>query len=195
MKLYSILLTSIILFSCNEKQNTTITETPKALQNNKIEIKSYSRSYSDLVEELYKELLENNTELKKLEDAIENSNSKSISLENNFNEFNNKSVNYYKSAHSHTTMIKDSLLRTKITAVINKSTLNYDSKTYDLKYLLKEISEKKSAIQDYQTALKIILTLPVIEKYQKENILNQNEFKTFINTQKSILKEEEKLLK
>ncbi len=180
-----------LLYSCEnrQKENKTETriETPKALQEDKLEIKSYSRS-GDLIDELYQELVDKNPELKKLEEDIEAIRLKSNEPIEKFNAYGARSNSYYSSANYKATAMSDSLLKNKIIAFISKSENNYIEKTTEINSLLKQVSENSSAINNHHTVLKIVLTLPLIEQYQKENLPNTKEFK-------DIIKEQDKLIK
>ncbi len=179
-----------LLFSCENRQKENKTEikaeTPKALQEDKLEIKSYSRS-GDMIEELYQELVDKNPELKKLEEDIEAIRLKPNEPIEKFNAYDAKSNSYYSSANYKATAMSDSVLKNKIIAFISKSENNYKEKTTEINSLLKEVSENGSAINNHHTVLKIVLTLPLIEQYQKDNLPGTKEFK-------NIIKEQDKLI-
>ncbi len=181
-----------LLYSCEnrQKENKTETriETPKALQEDKLEIKSYSRS-GDLIDELYQELVDKNPELKKLEEDIEAIRLKSNEPIEKFNAYGARSNSYYSSANYKATAMSDSLLKNKIIAFISKSENNYIEKTTEINSLLKQVSENSSAINNHHTVLKIVLTLPLIEQYQKENLPNTKEFKDIIKEQDKLIKQ------
>jgi hypothetical protein len=190
MKSFFIILLSLTMFSCGEKRTEnkpTEQETPKALQDDKLDIKSYSRSKSDLAEALYLELVDKSPELKKLEDDLVSLNSQASDLETKFNTYNQKSDSYYSSAKEKTTAITDSLLRQKIIALITNSQNLYASKTASVNSLRKLISDNSSTINDSYSALKIVLTLQLIEKYQNDNLPDKKDFKEFIKDQEKLI--------
>jgi len=83
-------LISTLLLSCGGGRQTdnnkpTKQETPKALQDDKLEIKSYSRS-GDLTEELYQELVDKTPQLKKFEDDLAAFRPKPNDLSEKFNQ-------------------------------------------------------------------------------------------------------------
>lgn len=180
------------LLSCGNKQKesdaTKKHETPAALQDDKIEFKSYSRS-GDLIEELYQELVNKSQELKKLEDELETYRTKPNNLTGTFHNYEGKSVNYYNSANYKATAIKDTLLRKKILTLITKSNNQYTTKTAELNSLLKQISENEGTLNDHHTVLKISLTLPIIEKYQDDNKPAKNEFENLIKHQERLIQD------
>jgi len=188
-----IILTGI--FSCGKKveQNAKAEkETPIALQDNKI-LKSYSTVRNDLPEELYMELVENSPELTKLEDDIENTRTKKKEVSDIFHIYNNKTDGYYYSSANHANSITDSLLKKRILALISTSKENYSRKTAEITSLLEKISKNESTLADNHLALKIVLTLPIIEKFQNDNHPNKNEFQELITEQERLIKNTGKL--
>ena len=85
------LLTLTILFSCGgeraDNNAKTKQETPKALQDSKLDVESYSRSGNDLTEELYKDMVDKSPELKKLEDDIDALSPKQNGLDEKFDKY------------------------------------------------------------------------------------------------------------
>jgi hypothetical protein len=186
-----------LLLSCDNKRMdnnaTTKQETPEALQDDKLEIKSYSRS-SDLTEELYQELVDKTPALKKLEDDLDAFGPKPIELTDKFNKYDSKSNSYYSSANNKATAISDSLLRMKILALITTSSNQYSAKTAELNSLLKQISKNGSTLNDHHSVLKIALTLPIIEKYQDDNKLDKKEFENLIKQQENLIEKTDSLI-
>ena len=179
-----------LLVSCGggqtENNKPTQQETPKALQDSKLEIKSYSRS-GDLTEELYQELVGKTPALKKLEDDLDVFIPKPNDLKDKFNQYDSKSHSYYNSANYKATAISDSLLKKKIISLIMTSNNKYSAKTAELNMLLKQISKDGATLNDHHSVLKIVLTLPMIEKYQDDNMPNKKEFKDLINQQEKLI--------
>ena len=180
----------VLLVSCGggqtENNKPTQQETPKALQDSKLEIKSYSRS-GDLTEELYQELVGKTPSLKKLEDDLDAFIPKPNDLKDKFNQYDSKSNSYYNSANYKATAISDSLLKKKIISLIMTSNNKYSAKTAELNMLLKQISKDGATLNDHHSVLKIVLTLPMIEKYQDDNKPNKKKFKDLINQQEKLI--------
>ena len=180
-----------LLFSCGggeraEQNKPAEQEVPKALQDNKLAIKNYSRS-GDLTEELYQELVEKTPLLKNFENDLAAFTPKPFDLHEKFNQYHNKSNNYYSSANYKATAISDSLLRMKIIALIANSGKKYAGKTAELNSLINTISNNGLKLDDQHIILKIALTLPLIEKYQEENKPSTEEFKDLINAQEKLI--------
>lgn len=185
-----------ILISCGGQTENNIPakqETPQALQDNKLEIKSYSRSSYDLSEELYQELVDKAPVLKKLEEDLGTYEPYLNKTEGTFSKYDSKSNSYYSSLNYKVSGITDSLLRNRIIALITKSKNNYSNKTAEINSLLKQISQNGVTLNDHHSVLKIVLTLPIIEKYQNENLPDKKEFKTLIIEQAKLIERTDSL--
>ncbi len=186
---FGTILILILLFSCGgkiENNSPTIKETPEALQDNKLDIKRYSRS-GDLTEELYQELVEKTPALEKLEDEIDAYKPMPNDLKEKFNQYDRKSNEYYHSSNYNAEAISDSLLKSKIMSLINASNRKYTNKTAELNSLINQISKNGGTLTDHHSVLKILLTLPIIEKYQDDNKPDKKEFKDVINEQEKLI--------
>ncbi len=190
IQLLFILTASVLLFSCseNEQNSINVEETPTDLQDNKVSISSYSKRGDDLIEELYQELVEKSTDLKKLEESTETENSLSSEQKNIFEKYNQKSNSYYASTEYKTQTISDSILKKQLLAIIASSKETYTSRTKELNSLVEMISKNEKTLNDKHIALKILLTLPVIEKYQKANLPDKASLKKVLNDQEKLIK-------
>lgn len=172
-----------------KKETPPNTETPKALQ--KLEYKSRGSGYQGLVEALYKEMLEKNENLKKLEAEIDSSESANFYAESspfaNFNTYNQYSQSYYNDAEGKLNQIKDTVLRKKMLAIIQASKEIYANNISEHTNLIAEFNQNQANINDQHLAMKVLLTLPLIVKYQKENIPSDKESKKIIENQHSLI--------
>jgi hypothetical protein len=157
---------------------------PKALEDKSISYEIVSRrGDDDLVESLYNELVSKDIELKKLEEKIDAlNNSKSDSIES-FNKFNRKIQTYFHAADRQVSAINDSLLRNKMKLLVAGNLTNYNSQVAKHQELIDIITAKETTISDLHTVLKIVKTLPLIEKYRKDNLPNTQPLKGFIKQQ------------
>ena len=175
MKIQIVLSTLIVLTlaSCNNSptQNNQKQETPKALEDKSYSLEIASkRDYDDLVESLYKELVDKTPELKQLEDRIDELTKTKYDSTELFDKYNAKNQSYYNAASGHIEQIKDSLLKDKIKVLLANSLATYNSSISRHRDLLKSIEAKNLTLNDPHTTLKITRTLPLIEKYQKNSL-------------------------
>lgn len=178
------------LVSCdNRQQDKPKQETPKALEDKSASYEIVSkRSYDDLVESLYTELLTKDIDLKKLEDKIDELRKSKSDTTELFDNFIEKNQSYFSSADRHVLEIKDSLLRDKIKNLVAIQLTKYNSRIVRHKELLKLIETKQMTISDLHNVLKIVRTLPLIDKYQKDNIPNTKSFEGYIKQQETVIK-------
>ena len=186
-----LVITSIfMLVSCNGNENenkSSEAQNPEALQDN-IKLRSLSKRGGNLIDELYAELVEKTPELKKLETELETFQETQSETQNIFYNYDEKSTQFYKNASGFTNRITDSLSKKRILALIEKSNKKYDSESEEINELVKQISNSQNSIQDNHNILKIVLTIPLIEKYQKENLPKKEVFLKTIAKQKELNK-------
>lgn len=183
-----ILVSFLIISSCNrnEEKQKVNKEIPAALENNNSNLKSYGRS-GDLTENLYQELVDKSSVLKQLEDDLDAFKERHSKIAERFNYYENKSKKYYNSANYKAMSVTDSLLRIRINKIIMESNSNFSEKTKEFMSIIDEISNNNIEIRDRHTIMKIILTLPLIEKYQDEHLPEIKPFKNSIIEQKNLI--------
>lgn len=190
-KTFLLLIFVLSLASCNNNrtQENPKPETPKALEDKSASYDVISkRSDGDLVESIYNELVSKNSDLKKLEDKIDELNKGKRDSTSSFNKFNEKNQAYFISADWHIAGIKDSLLREKMKVLIASNLTNYNSSISKHKELLKIIENKNLTIADLHIIVKIVNTLPLIDKYQKDNLPGTKTFEGYIKQQDEAIK-------
>ena len=151
---------------------------PQALEDDK-SFNISKRGYDDMVQHLYAELSEKTSELNRLEVDIKNLEQGQIDSSKSFNQYNEKSLQYYHSANRHYEQIKDSVIRKKMKDLILNSQKNYNLKSSASTNLLKSIDAKLITLEDLHNVLKITRTLPLIEKYQREKLPSAKPLKDF----------------
>lgn len=184
----------ILLVSCNGNHQETAEaaknqEKPVALQENKLDFSSYTKRSDDLVDDIYAEIAAKSNELKDLEADLKqyNSDSKYNEILEKYNLYNTKSERYYHAADYKLSSVKDSILRNKIVDLVKKSKNQYADKISNIQALMASIDKNELSINDYYSVLKIIRTLPVIEKYQKDDLPTQKGFQNRIESQQKLL--------
>lgn len=180
-----IFLSLIILTSCRDNEtNLRNSEEPKAFEEKSIDIGRF-RKGNDLVEDLYQELVDKSPELTSLENELSQLNTRDTV--NIFYNYNQKSNDYYRDAKNQINSITDSVMKQKILNLITKSNDKYVSQKADLKNLMNTINEKRNEINNYHSALKIILTIPLIEQYQKQHLPDKSPYEKVIKKEDLLL--------
>jgi hypothetical protein len=130
---------------------------------------------------LYLDLKEQRPELKALEQQIlEVDHAKEKALED-YTKYNSKNEHYYATANHHLATIKDSLLRNSIELLLNKSQYAYDQDNAAMALAAAQLENRSVSLHDHQEALKIILTMNLIEKYQKKQLPDATEYEKIMN--------------
>lgn len=183
---------ALTMLQCNTN-NSKLTEAPdaaaaapKAFEEKIINIRSYER-YEDVVDKLYEELVANDATLKSIEAEIKTCASNGIDLENNYNNYNGKSISFYENASSKTNGIKDSVLKHKLLAVLEKSAKAYEAKNSDIASFMKTLSKNDNSIKDKHIALKLLLSLKVMENFQKTYKPQLIDYSKAVNAQSKLI--------
>jgi len=175
--------------SSNRTQDKPKQEIPKALDGKSSSYEIISkRGSEDLVESLYNELVSKDIDLKILEDKIDELKKSKSDTTEIFDEFNGKNQSYFNSADKHISEIKDSILREKMTILVANQLTKYNSQIARHNELLKIIEAKQMTIADLHNILKIVRTLPLIGKYQKDNLPNTKSLEGYIKQQEQTIK-------
>ncbi len=188
----------LTLASCNNGrvQDNPKESTPKALEDKTSSYEIVSgRGNIDLVENLYDELVSKNIELRKLESEINDLNESQLDSTRLFKKFNEKNQSYFSSADQHISEIKDSLLRDKMKVLIVNNLAKYSLYTARHNQLLEIIEDKSLTISDIHHSLKILKTLPLIEKYQQDYLPNTKSLEGYIKRQEETIKLADSLTK
>ncbi len=182
---YCFIFLVVLFFSCEENREDKFQakkDTPKALQNSdELDVNSFkSRKGTNLVSELYQELMEKNPELRKLEDSRNEFNEGHQNYINRFDEYDSKSQEYYRDANLFVKTINDSILRKKIEHLLTHNEEKYKHIISKHTGLQNDLSKLSSTIEDRLIVLKVLLTLEQIEKYQKDNLPDTKELSSLI---------------
>lgn len=138
-------------------------------------------------------MLEKNADLQQLEKNITTLQQEKYLKSKDFVGFDAKSTHYYSSANNALNDIKDSLLKQKMVAFILQHEEKYKSHTAHFQDIIKNIEANESAMNDYHTILKVVLTLRLIEKYQKNSMPNDKEANEYLQKQENQIKQFEKM--
>lgn len=180
-----------LLTSCESKKggNTLekhlAEETPEALQNNKVS--SSFRTSSNLVEQLYEEIARNNPHLQKFQENLDEYHVSKRNALSEVEQYFEKSTKYYASAKNLASSISDSSLQQRIKQLISISQKKNTANNHSLNAILQEIKSNNTSINEKHKALKIVLTLPLIEDYQNIHSPEGKSLKILIKQQDQII--------
>jgi len=172
-----LIITTLFCSTCNNKPDhaqSKPNEVPAPLTDESSDLSVISKGYrgNSLTDLIYNDMLENNIQLKKLEEELNGFNeAKSDSLKTFYN-YNNKSDSYYSSANAELSNIKDTVLQARLRLLLANSKHKYEHHVSKFSMLIRNIDSSAVIMNDYRQTLKIVATLPVIEKYQNKNMPN-----------------------
>lgn len=164
----------LVLVACNTDkkpsskigETVAIEETPDVLEG-KNSSYSLTKSRGDLLESLYKEYVENTPEIQELDKQINSLYEKKFDAEKDFHNYNNKNEQYYNVAKARAGQISDSLLADKVKNMIAKSISQYHNRIKEDTTLINQIEKQYNNIDDLYNVFKVVVTIPMIEVYQK----------------------------
>ncbi|HEX2607493.1 MAG TPA: hypothetical protein VHK91_08940 [Flavisolibacter sp.] len=184
MKSFLVSVTFLLLVSCDGPRyppDASKKETPTALKTESSAY-SYKRGPSDLVDALYQEEANQSKDLTEIEALLEEAfASKSDSLET-FDTYTSQNTAYYLSAHEHMNSMKDSLLRQRMSQLVEANRAAYLTRVAELHALNEGIDQKREQIDDLHQALKLTTTLAIISKFQKESLPDARPLKNYGKT-------------
>lgn len=184
----SLLIAFLFFVSCTHSnssgENPTPT-TPKVLQEKSL-LRSVYPGNSNLVEELYTELAKQNPTLQQLNDDIELSQSTYQQLLEDRNAYLNKMENYYQSAKQLCSAFEDQELKKQIEVLLQSSKAIQEEKQKKVHQLMKEMERKQTKLLNHQDALKISLSLKLMEEYLKTIRPDISEIQTQLDVQNKL---------
>jgi hypothetical protein len=123
--LLSIIFLIIISFSCNRNPSINVpkkSDVPKPLQDDNKDFSLVSKSRgNNLVDEIYLDMVKKNSDLKKLEERMEQFNAGRADSLKAFKEYNSKSDEYYYDAFANLSRIQDSVLKQRLREILINS--------------------------------------------------------------------------
>jgi len=148
----------------------------------------------NILETLYQELKEQRPELLALEQEIEAVDQAKEEALADYRAYNAKNEQGYTMANQQLSGIKDSLLRNSIELLIQKSQYAYDQDNAAMALAAATLENRSTSLHDHQEALKIILTLNLLEKYQEKQIPNSSAYEKIITRYNSAIHKADSLL-
>lgn len=137
----------------------------------------YDGGGRDLVEELYEQAVKQNDNLKAVEDGIERFYKKRQDAEEKFNNYTYYNSRYYSDAKAKAAPVADSTTKQKATDLITKSENRLAAKLAEWKNTIAVMDANERQLRDLHALLKITVTVPMIEKYQADNLPDYSKLK------------------
>lgn len=161
----------VILISCNSKTETGEVDfsTSGELGSQKVDVLSYSgKRDHDIVKHLYEEALEQDSNLKSLDNKISEMNEVIQDSLEEFNEYVDYNQLYYQSAQNYIQSIKDTTKRNIISTYFSTSKEKFERRITEHKNLEKISAELEGELLDQHILMKLIISEKLINSYQNK---------------------------
>ncbi len=139
--------------------------------------KDYNGGGRDLVEELFEQAVKQNNSLESIEDDIEKfykNRNEAIEKYNSYVAYNNR---YYTDAKSKAATIAEAATKQRANDIISKSEAAYKAKTAEWQNTIATLNANEKILTDLHALLEIIITEPMIEKYQNSGLPDNTKIK------------------
>ena len=181
-----------LLFQSCQRTSPDVPGIPEALQSNsgiesEIEYFSKGRGYSNLVDELFEELITKNAQLKDLVDTQRAMLERIDALREPLFAKDGQNTQYYNDARQHASSITDSTTSQKAMAMIDLSENRYKADMAARDALAERLQHARQQLDDELRLLKIRLTLPQIEDFQSKTQQTLQPIDQLLADQKTLL--------
>ncbi len=127
----------------------------------------YDGGGKDMVEDIYSQVVKQNSSLESIEDAINKFQKKKYEALEKYNSYNSYNNTYYADAKSHASRIGDAATKQKALDQIAKSEAAYQTRIADWKTQIAALEAQERELRDQHELLQIATTIPPVEKYQQ----------------------------
>lgn len=148
---------------------------------------SRTGGYKDLVDELYDQAAKQNDNLGSIEDDIAKFYKKKDEALEKYNSFTSYNNRYYTDAKAKAGLIADAAAKQKANDIINKSETDYKIKLTDWQASIAILNARERELKDLHGLLQIIITEPMIAKYQGSNLPDNSKLKEANSDLKSVI--------
>lgn len=131
----------------------------------------------DLVEELYDQAAKQNDNLESIEDGIGKFYKKKNEAVEKYNSFTYYNNRYYSDAYSKAATIADAATKQRANELISKSEAAYKLKLADWQTRIAALNAKERELNDLHTLLKVMITEPMIARYQTNEFPDNGKLK------------------
>lgn len=160
---------------------------PEALQENKNTKGMSKRAPENLVEELYEEQRSSDSSLQQMEESLEQLQEAIPDSLRDFHLFDGKNSSYFRQAEAFTLGIRDSLLKKETAAWLEQAENAYIQNTASLNALKNAIGNNSLSLTDRHNILKLMVSLTMMKRYQRENRPQQQPLESLSRNQQRLI--------
>ena len=188
-RLSIILIFSILTFSCIDnnvktKNDKPQNETPQVLDDTKInyDISSVKNRYgNDIIEELFTEAINNDKDLEKITDKLDDINGiKNDSLKIYYKYIDNN-LTYWENVDKHIYQLSDTTLKKEIESIFDRLKTKYNNRLKNHTESMEILNSKAIILNDQKILMKLIVTEPMMNNYQRNELPDIQTINSLIN--------------
>lgn len=139
-----------------------------------------------ILDEIYFEIIEKDKELVLLDSTIRAYLHVNDTLFANFKHYDDKSDYYYNQLVHKRGKMQDTILSARLDSIIAKSMKRYDGITKETDTLIYQVKDLSGDISDRYHFLKVMITLPVMEKYQRDHHPSNKPIEKYLREQQEV---------
>ncbi|PIE50094.1 MAG: hypothetical protein CSA38_05305 [Flavobacteriales bacterium] len=160
--------------------------------NDNTSMKGLSKSYrnKDIIEVLYNKEIQSNEKLKALVNQINKVESDSFSKKtDSYLEYKKTNENYWQTVKGYTNSIQDSLAKKSIQKIFERLNKDFDQSIANHENKMNNIDSLSSKLSDEIILMKLLITQPMMQKYQKEKLPQIAELQSLIEDYQKLLEQ------
>ncbi len=161
-------------------------ETPKTLQDGRLSQTRLSLGKSrkgSILNDLYFEIIENDEKLVELDSSIRTYLQVDDTLFAKFERYDFKSSHYYNEVMHKRGKMQDTLLSARLDSILASSMKRYGVLTQKTDTLMYQVNKLSDDISDRYHFLKVMITLPVMEKFQRDHLPSNKSIEKYLMEQ------------
>ncbi|RKD92866.1 hypothetical protein [Mangrovibacterium diazotrophicum] len=177
-QLLALALITITLSCSNDKskvaEQNTNQQTPDALvDDNKIDVSSYSKRYdSDIIQQLFDEAVETNESLKSLTSDLKKVREHKSDSLMAYEIYRRNNQDYWNTLARYSSQLSDSTLRQDLNKLIETLKAKQLKKTAQLDEVASQVDSATQKLNDLEILMKILVTQPMMSNYQRNELPN-----------------------
>jgi hypothetical protein len=149
----------------------------------------------DMVEIVYSDVVSNNQNLKQLERDLDGIEHNYAELQSRYNVYKNYSISYYEAARQKAKAISDTSLKNRMLQQISESEVRFNTRNALLNKLMEQLRQKEITLDDYHLAVKLVMTLPEMERRQDKDRPATKDFEELKNRMEATAGQMEPIIK
>lgn len=175
-----LLLLTLSIFSCRQAPES-ITETAVEEQTPEVLIdksSNYSVYVSEsrgmsIIDRLFEEALEKNTDLRNLSEDLEGVHEAQRDSMNVYNKYVSNNDQYWEELNHYAGLLNDSTTKVELNGLIDALREKHNERTSEMQATANDVEQASQRLHDLEILMKIVVTHPMMENYQRNQMPNQ----------------------